>query len=96
MLNTIATTLGVKGNGCTLGLINGTKVYGLISTNTGSVYNLSANDSYYGQFPVGTMSAIGHLPTEIKTMGVTTEAGYSGIVANMPDTIKPTLCIIKY
>lgn len=76
--NKYADTLGVVGNGMTLGLTNGTDNVGVCcTTEQGSSYGLRANASRYGT-PVST----GNFGLNVAgSFGVTTDATKSGIVA---------------
>jgi len=65
---------GVKGNGMTLGLTNGT-------TNAGAFYGTTAiagNDNIYGT-SIGTSQGTSNWPPTNKTIGITTDPTKSGI-----------------
>ena len=90
----IATSVGVKGNGMTLGLTNG--------TNTGGWYPNSSTygDVYYNAY--GLSVGIGNLGDYThslngKTVGITTDASKSGMVADLSNIVTSTAqAIIKY
>ena len=73
-----AVTGGVKGNGITLGLTNGSDNTGLLFSKT-TVEHYSSNNNYYGE-PVGTIPTGGTMPyTTLQSIGITTDPTKSGI-----------------
>ena len=73
----VADTVGVKGNGITIGLTNGTTNYGMNKIET---YGLSAEKTVYGE-PVGTTDG-NSFGTNGISYGLTTDASKSGIIAD--------------
>ena len=90
MINTTATTLGVKGNGKSMGVNNGTSDLGFSNNNAGTI-------SIAGAYNVAVGTTTGSTGiTQSKAIGLVTDASTSGIVADMPATITPTKWVIKY
>jgi hypothetical protein len=73
--NKYAATLGVAGNGITLGLTDGTNNYGMSTNNGGALIPAQSN---YGQ-SVGSSVGTGYVSN--KTIGFTTDPTKSGIIA---------------
>ena len=94
MINSTATTLGVKGDGLSLGLTDGIQNTALFSGAISGNTVIGGATNGYGQ-PYGT-TRTSSLQGVNTTLGVTTDATKSGIVADMPVTIAPTKWIIKY
>ena len=93
MINTTATTLGVKGNGKGLGITNGTDTYGFFLGTTALLYT---SQNALGQ-PIGfDCQNINYATIDHRTSGLVTDASTSGIIANMPATVAPTKWVIKY
>ena len=90
LINTTATTLGVKGNGKTIGINNGSNNLGFSNNNAGTI-------SIAGAYNVAVGTTVGATGiTQTKAIGLVTDTSTSGIVANMPATITPKKWVIKY
>lgn len=70
---------GVKGNGMTLGLTDGTKNLGLVSL--GQQWSASYQNSTYGS-SVGTSAPTGEAYISNKTIGITADSSKSGMVVD--------------
>lgn len=99
LINSTATTLTIKGNGKTLGLVNKLETPDAIGIVAGTDTNNAMGVFMgLGTGDIGSRGSIAAITTatDLTYLGLTTNSNFSGLNADMPATIKPTQYIIKY
>jgi microcystin-dependent protein len=94
MINTVATAIGVRGNGKAMGFTHNTADIGYLMLSAGQYWAYAVRGAPSNA--LGTNSTDESYRYTSGSWGLTPNSSLSGVVADMPATIKPTQFIIKY